>query len=140
MLTYLNVGRIIAAFFVGFLVGAALQGSTMKHEVVNLTNDNFDKAVAANDVILIDFWAPWCGPCNQLTPTIEKLSVEYKNRVLVAKVNIDEELELAKRFKIATIPHMIIYKKGESKVMMQGIHSKANIKKKLDEILESLNE
>ena len=83
-------------------------------KIVHLTKDNFESVVNQNDkVVLIDFWAPWCGPCLRLTPTIEQLSFEFDGLVTVCKLNIDEEKELADQFKISSIPAVFIMKNGQ---------------------------
>ena len=84
-------------------------------KIVHLTKDNFDDIVNQHDkVVLIDFWATWCGPCLRLTPTIEQLSYEYDGLVTVCKVNVDEEKELADQFKISSIPAVFIVKNGQT--------------------------
>lgn len=81
---------------------------------VNLTKSNFKEVVANSDKpVLVDFWAAWCGPCRMLTPIVEDLSNEFGDDVVIAKVNVDEEIELAQAYGVMSIPNVIIFKNGQ---------------------------
>ena len=80
---------------------------------ITITGDNFEQEVVHSTLpVLIDFWAPWCGPCRILGPLIDQLADEYQGRVKIGKVNIDEENDLALQHGIASIPALILYKDG----------------------------
>ncbi len=81
---------------------------------VIITKENFENEVIKSDIpVLVDFWATWCGPCMMLAPTIEALAKEYAGKVKVCKVNVDENMELAIRYKVEAIPTLIFIKNGE---------------------------
>ena len=73
----------------------------------------FDAAVAAAPLAMVDFWADWCGPCKMLSPVIESIGSQYEGKVLVGKVNVDEEPELARRFGVMNIPTVVFLKNGQ---------------------------
>ncbi len=80
-----------------------------------ITNADFEKNVLQNDkVVLVDFWAPWCGPCQMLSPIIDDLAKELEDKAMVYKVNVDEEGELASRYGVMSIPTIKIFKRGEA--------------------------
>ena len=75
---------------------------------------NFDATINKQDKpVLVDFWAEWCGPCRMLTPIMESLNTEYADDAIIAKVNVDEEMELAQKFGIMSIPNVILFHKGQ---------------------------
>ncbi|MCX8153198.1 MAG: thioredoxin [Candidatus Bathyarchaeota archaeon] len=76
----------------------------------HLTDTNFEEAIKSNTLVLVDFWAPWCGPCRALAPTIEELAKEYSGKALIAKLNVDENPETAEKFQIFSIPTVVIIK------------------------------
>ena len=81
---------------------------------INLTSANFDEEVLNSDIpVMVDFWAPWCGPCKMLGPVVAEIAEENEGKIKVCKVNVDEEGDLARRFKVASIPTVITFNKGE---------------------------
>jgi len=104
---------------------------------MNLTKSNFDDiAINGDKPVLIDFWASWCGPCRMLTPTIEELSSEYEGKVVVGKVNVDEEPELAQKFGVMSIPTVFLMKDGKVFDNSIGVRPKSYYAKVLDEALK----
>ena len=99
--------------------------------VVHITKDNFESLVNQNEkAVLIDFWAPWCGPCQMVGPIIEEIAAE-RDDIIVGKINVDDEMELARQFRIVSIPTIIVMKNGEKVATSVGYKPKADILKLL---------
>ncbi len=92
-----------------------------------LTADNFENLVLNTDTLaLVDFWASWCGPCQMQSPVIEELAEELDD-VIIGKVNVDEQPELAMQFEVSSIPTLLLFKKGECVSEQVGYHSKRDL-------------
>jgi thioredoxin 1 len=98
---------------------------------IKITKENFDKEVNHKGLIVLDFWASWCGPCQAMTPIFEQLSGEYEGKVKFGKVNVDEEREIASAFNISGIPSISFIKSKEEIDRMVGFSSKENLKRKI---------
>lgn len=92
--------------------------------IVNVNNNNFNEEVKNSSVpVLVDFWAPWCGPCRAVAPVLEQLAEKYNGKVKIGKLNVDEEPELATSFRVMSIPTLILFKEGEKVAQMVGLRS-----------------
>ena len=95
---------------------------------LKITSENFEREVLNSDKpVLIDFWANWCGPCRMLSPTISEIAEEYKDKVKVGKVNVDEEGELAAMFRVSSIPLLVVMKNGKVMNSAVGVRPKSQI-------------
>ena len=95
---------------------------------LKITSENFEREVLNSDKpVLIDFWANWCGPCRMLSPTISEIAEEYKDKVKVGKVNVDEEGELAAMFRVSSIPLLVVMKNGKVVNSAVGVRPKSQI-------------
>ncbi len=102
-------------------------------EVVEITDENFEEKIAGSEgAALVDFWAPWCGPCRMMHPIIEKLAEEFEGRAIIARCNVDENPSLAARFGITAIPTLIIFKNGQSSDMLIGVTSLDSLKERIE--------
>lgn len=94
--------------------------------IVNVSDQSFSSEVEGQGVVLVDFWAPWCGPCKMLAPILDELATEVD--VKIAKVNVDENPESASRFGVMSIPTMIFFKDGQPVDKVVGLNSKESLK------------
>jgi len=101
---------------------------------VELNSSNFDSTIA-NGVTLVDFWAPWCGPCRMIAPIIEELAEDFDGKATIAKVNTDEEQDIAIKYGIRSIPTLLFFKDGELVDQMIGAAGKQVIADKIDALL-----
>lgn len=100
------------------------------------TNANFPELLNSEDIVLVDFWATWCGPCRMLSPVVEEIAKEYDGKVAVVKCNVDDCQEISMQYGIRSIPTLIYFKKGEIVDRTVGVVSKADIASKLDDLLK----
>ncbi len=102
-------------------------------ELINLNKESFEKVISNKDkTLIIDFWAPWCGPCKALTPVLEELSTEMSSSVEVYKVNVDDNAELATDHGVQSIPTLLVFKSGVLSDTLVGLKTK-------DELVEIVN-
>jgi thioredoxin 1 len=105
-------------------------------KVEPVTDQTFEEAVIkAQRPVLVDFWAPWCGPCRMVAPIVEELAGEYAGRVDFYKLNTDENPAVATRYGIRSIPTLLVFKNGEPVGQIIGFRPKNDLKKRLDEVL-----
>jgi thioredoxin 1 len=104
--------------------------------MLEITVENFGKEVLkSGKLVLIDFWAPWCMPCKMLAPTVEKLTEEFKGKVIVSKCNVDESPALATDLSVLNIPTLLFFKNGEEAARLVGVNSKAAIESKIQSLM-----
>ena len=104
--------------------------------ILTLTDDNFDAEVKKSALpVLVDFWAPWCGPCKAVGPILEELAAEYDGRLVIAKLNVDENQALPARFDVRSIPNLVLLKGGEEAGRFVGARTKDGFESALDPLL-----
>lgn len=96
-----------------------------------MTDAEFDKVIGKNDLAVVDFWAPWCGPCRMIAPIIEELSKTFAGKAVIAKVNIDENQQTPTKFGIMSIPTILLFKKGKLVDKVVGYLPKENLEERI---------
>jgi thioredoxin 1 len=105
----------------------------MKDSVIELNDENFKETIGSG-VTLVDFWAPWCGPCMMQGPIIEELAGKVEGKARVAKVNVDESMQTAIQYRIQSIPTLMIFKDGEIANQLIGLHTEEQLLSAVNEV------
>jgi len=109
------------------MLNQAEQQKQLNTNPLTITDDNFEKTLKTNPLIVVDFWAPWCGPCRMVGPIIEQLSAEYAGKVAFGKMNVDENQLVPSRFSVMSIPTIIVFSHGKAVERIVGAYPKAQI-------------
>ena len=104
--------------------------------VVELTKDNFEDTITNNPFVIIDFWAPWCGPCQAMGPVINELAEEFQSQAVVGKLNVDDHQEVAVRYGIQSIPTLMIFQNGNVVDQAVGTMPKKALAQKLENLVQ----
>lgn len=108
----------------------------MADGIINVTSQTWDSEVLqSKGIVMVDFWAVWCGPCRMIAPTVEELAKEYAGKIKVAKLNTDENPDIASRYKIMGIPTIMFFKDGEKVDQIVGAVPKPQLKTKIESLL-----
>lgn len=107
----------------------------MAGNLVELTDAVFDEMINSDMPVLVDFWAPWCGPCKMITPVLEEIADEYQGKAKICKVDTDEQREAAIKFGISAIPTIILFKNGEIEKKWVGLVSKDDMTAEIDGLI-----
>jgi thioredoxin 1 len=104
--------------------------------IINITNENFESEVLkADKPVLVDFWAEWCGPCKMIAPILEQIAEEYKDRLTLAKLDVEENQNIAMQYAVRSIPTLMLFKGGDVQVQHVGMLSKEQLGQLLEEKL-----
>ena len=103
--------------------------------VLEVLDANIKTLLAENSILVVDFWAPWCGPCKMMLPVVEELAAEYEGRVPVGKLNVDENPETCEEFGIMSIPTLLFFKNGELVARIVGAARKNDVQKVIETLL-----
>jgi thioredoxin 1 len=106
-------------------------------KILKLTDADFDTQVKAQPLMVVDFWAEWCGPCRMVAPVLEELAAEYADRLAVGKLNVDDSRQIAARLGIRSIPTLLFFRDGARVDQVIGAHPKATIKAKIEQLLNA---
>jgi thioredoxin 1 len=105
-------------------------------DIATLTESTFDELIGASDeVVVVDFWAEWCGPCKMIAPILDEIAADHVGKLRVAKLNVDENPELARRFDVMSIPTLIVFKDGVPDKRLVGAKGKGQLLAELDDYL-----
>jgi len=108
----------------------------MSEKIVTLSDATFDEHVKASDVpVLVDFWAEWCGPCKMIAPILEEIAEEQTGKLQIGKLNIDDNLDVTRRYDVMSIPTLILFKDGEPKARLVGAKAKGQLLQEISEYL-----
>ena len=106
------------------------------NSVLTVTKENFDQEVLQSEQpVMVDFWAAWCGPCRMVAPTVEQVAEEFQGKAKVVKVNVDDNGELAERYRIMTIPTLMVFKNGNVVDSLVGVRTKEELSNMLNKHL-----
>lgn len=124
-----RITTLITAILIAPLLGCAGE----KGKTVNVTSDNFEEVVLNSDVpVLVDFWASWCGPCLAIAPTLDEVAKEYDGKVVIAKIDVDSNKGLARKYGVRSIPNLKVFDNGKVVDQIVGAVPKQTITKTLD--------
>jgi thioredoxin 1 len=108
----------------------------MSEKIVTLSDATFDEHVKGSDVpVLVDFWAEWCGPCKMISPVLEEIAAENAGKLQIGKLNIDDNLDVTRRFEVMSIPTLILFKDGEPQVRLIGAKPKGQLLEEISQYL-----
>lgn len=103
-----------------------------------LTEETFDEEIGSSDLpLVVDFWAEWCGPCRMVTPVLEAIAAEYEGKLRIAKINVDDAPNIARRLEVMSIPTLIVFKDGVAKKRLVGAKGKGQLLQELAEFIDS---
>lgn len=113
----------------------------MSKGINKFSSDNFNEQVLkSKEVVLVDFFAVWCSPCRLLSPIIEELAEDYEGKIKIGKLNVDDAIEIAEKYDVMTIPTVLLFKDGEVKGKIVGLHSKADYSDLIDSNIDNTEE
>ena len=108
----------------------------MADNILTLSDATFDEAIGGADTpVLVDFWAEWCGPCKMIAPTLEEIATEQSGKLTIAKLNVDDNPDTARRFDVMSIPTLLVFKGGEQVKRLVGAKGKGQLLQDLDEFI-----